>query len=56
MVNISMDLSGFVPDDGIFVHGFHIHESDDLTFGCASTGGDYNPRDEGHGLPTEIIR
>lgn len=24
-------------------HGFHIHQSGDLSKGCASTGGHYNP-------------
>ncbi len=31
------------------LHGFHIHEHGDLTNGCASTGGHYNPYSKDHG-------
>ena len=30
-------------------HGFHIHEYGDMTDGCASMGGHYNPDGEDHG-------
>ena len=55
-MDVSINLSGFYTVDDIFVHGFHIHESGDLSVGCASTDDDYNPRNDTHGLNTEIIR
>ena len=55
-MNVSVELSGFDTTDEVVLHGFHIHESGDLSFGCASTGGDYNPRGDSHGLRTEVIR
>ena len=37
-------------------HGFHIHERGDLTDGCASTGGHYNPFNQRHGGPGDAVR
>ncbi|XP_055838742.1 extracellular superoxide dismutase [Cu-Zn] isoform X2 [Episyrphus balteatus] len=37
-------------------HGFHVHEKGDLTNGCASTGGHYNPDKMNHGAPEDEIR
>ncbi|KAH8397298.1 hypothetical protein KR215_011919 [Drosophila sulfurigaster] len=33
------------------LHGLHIHESGDVSQGCASVGGHYNPRQSPHGSP-----
>ncbi|KAH8394621.1 hypothetical protein KR222_000297, partial [Zaprionus bogoriensis] len=33
------------------LHGFHIHESGDVSQGCASVGAHYNPRESHHGSP-----
>ncbi|XP_032589795.1 copper chaperone for superoxide dismutase [Drosophila grimshawi] len=33
------------------LHGFHIHESGDVSEGCASVGEHYNPRKSPHGSP-----
>ncbi|XP_022223609.2 copper chaperone for superoxide dismutase [Drosophila obscura] len=33
------------------LHGFHIHESGDVSSGCASVGDHYNPRQSRHGSP-----
>ncbi|XP_034128965.1 copper chaperone for superoxide dismutase [Drosophila guanche] len=33
------------------LHGFHIHESGDVSLGCASVGDHYNPRQSRHGSP-----
>ena len=35
------------------LHGFHIHELGDLSEGCASTGGHYNPKGVDHGAHFE---
>ena len=38
------------------MHGFHIHEKGDLSKGCASMGGHYNPLNKTHGGLDTIIR
>lgn len=38
-VLIEVSIIGLQPGD----HGFHIHEKGDLSNGCLSTGGHYNP-------------
>lgn len=38
-------------------HGFHIHESGDMTQGCASMGGHYDPHGvQHHGGPDDLHR
>nr|UYG55616.1 superoxide dismutase 4 [Geocoris pallidipennis] len=37
-------------------HGFHIHEKGDVSMGCASTLGHYNPFKKQHGAPTDENR
>ncbi|XP_017962002.1 extracellular superoxide dismutase [Cu-Zn] isoform X1 [Drosophila navojoa] len=37
-------------------HGFHIHEKGDLSNGCASLGGHYNPDKVDHGAPHHEVR
>ena len=44
-VHVRTYLSGL--SDG--PHGFHIHESSDMTRGCASMGGHWNPKGHAHG-------
>ena len=44
-VEISINLKGLKPG----LHGFHIHEFGDMSDGCASMGGHYNPDAGEHG-------
>jgi superoxide dismutase, Cu-Zn family len=36
--------------------GFHIHTAGDLSKGCASAGGHYNPFSKDHGAPSDEVR
>lgn len=38
------------------LHGFHVHEFGDLSNGCISTGGHFNPHGKQHGAPTDENR
>jgi len=37
-------------------HGFHVHEKGDLSNGCISTGGHYNPDKHDHGAREDAVR
>ncbi|KAL0107898.1 hypothetical protein PUN28_014874 [Cardiocondyla obscurior] len=37
-------------------HGFHVHEKGDLTMGCTSAGGHFNPDNATHGAPEDTVR
>jgi len=45
-VVISGKVTGLTPG----LHGFHVHEYGDLTDGCTSFGGHYNPFERTHGM------
>jgi len=38
------------------LHGFHVHEKGDLTMGCQSAGGHFNPENVTHGAPEDTVR
>ncbi|XP_060679264.1 uncharacterized protein LOC132813890, partial [Hemiscyllium ocellatum] len=44
---VRLDLSGFPGDQG--AHGIHVHEFGDLSDGCESLGGHFNPHHRQHG-------
>lgn len=49
-------ISGTITGLSRGVHGFHIHESGDLSDGCTSTGSHYNPFGKTHGSPSATER
>jgi Cu-Zn family superoxide dismutase len=53
LVQIQIELEGFEPNT---VHGFHVHESGDLTKGCDSMCAHFNPFNVTHGDRTDSIR
>ena len=53
MTNVKINLEGFEPNT---THGFHIHESGDLTRGCESMCAHFNPFGTTHGGREDDIR
>ncbi|CAH1788115.1 unnamed protein product [Owenia fusiformis] len=53
---VKISLQGFNVDDSKVKHGFHVHGSGDLTGGCQSTGGHYNPFGKTHRAPNDVER
>ena len=51
VTQISYEIKGLAPGK----HGFHIHEFGDLSQGCKSAGGHYNPFKATHGSPDDVI-
>ena len=52
-VRVKIDLSELEPNS---THGFHVHESGDLTKGCDSTCAHFNPYNKTHGSRDDIER
>nr|XP_042900865.1 superoxide dismutase [Cu-Zn] 2 isoform X2 [Parasteatoda tepidariorum] len=51
-VTVTGEISGLTAGQ----HGFHVHEYGDLSNGCRSAGGHYNPYGKNHGAPADEER
>ena len=49
-------IEGSISGLAVGSHGFHVHESGDLSGGCLSAGGHYNPFKKSHGAPNAAVR
>ncbi|KNC47858.1 superoxide dismutase [Thecamonas trahens ATCC 50062] len=49
---VTVEITGLTPGN----HGFHIHQYGDLTEGCKSTAGHFNPFGKTHGAPSDDER
>ena len=52
-VKIEINLTGLIPNHK---HGFHVHESGDLTQKCKSMCAHFNPDNKNHGCPGKLER
>ena len=53
LVKVKINLNGFEPNTA---HGFHVHETGDLTKGCESMCAHFNPFNVAHGGRDDVIR
>lgn len=53
LVLVRVYLEGFEPNT---THGFHVHESGDLTSGCDSMCAHFNPYNQTHGGRDDLVR
>ena len=53
LINVIIDLTGFEPNS---IHGFHVHESGDLSKGCDSMCAHFNPFNSTHGGRKDDIK
>lgn len=56
IVSVSIDLEGFSKDNAYNVHGFHVHATGDISGGCGSAGGHFNPDSNDHAGPADKVR
>jgi Cu-Zn family superoxide dismutase len=54
--NEATKITGTVTGLSAGCHGFHVHNSGNLTQGCTSAGGHYNPFNKSHGGPNDVER
>ncbi|XP_033643674.1 superoxide dismutase [Cu-Zn]-like [Asterias rubens] len=54
-LRVSGTVSGIDPTSAD-LHGFHVHSSSDMSNGCTSTGGHFNPFGKNHGAPSDVER
>lgn len=52
-IPLTHQISGLSPNAE---HGFHVHQFGDISGGCNSTGGHFNPFNKTHGAPDAKIR
>lgn len=55
-VTVTVKLRGFDKNDGIAIHGFHVHEKGILTNKCNDAGPHFNPAKVVHGGPQSAVR
>jgi len=53
LVQVTVNLKGFVPNS---IHGFHVHESGDLSEGCKTMCAHFNPTNKSHGGRDSVER
>jgi len=53
LVKVKINLEGFEPNS---IHGFHVHESGDLSSGCNSMCAHFNPFNHPHGGRNDEVR
>uniref|UniRef100_A0A3G1STG5 Superoxide dismutase [Cu-Zn] n=1 Tax=Sclerodermus guani TaxID=380176 RepID=A0A3G1STG5_9HYME len=51
-VKVTGTIKGLTPG----LHGLHVHETGDLSEGCKSLGGHFNPDNATHGAPEDTVR
>ncbi|GFR10820.1 superoxide dismutase [Trichonephila clavata] len=55
-VTAPVSITGQISGLGAGLHGFHVHQYGDLSQGCASAGGHFNPFGKNHGAPSDEER
>ncbi|XP_013379762.1 uncharacterized protein LOC106151196 [Lingula anatina] len=54
LLEVRVNISGLPTEGNSLKHGLHVHTYGDLSDGCASTGGHFNPANVRHGSPTDL--
>ncbi|XP_070195014.1 superoxide dismutase [Cu-Zn]-like isoform X2 [Littorina saxatilis] len=56
LLEVRVQLEGFPSDDRVIDHGMHVHVYGDISTGCSSAGGHFNPLKSVHGARTSPVR